>query len=102
MKDILYDIKKRDVVMTANNDFATTDNPSVQNGGLLLLARANNIKNLIMGIGINQIRGGTVAQAAYEMSRWKQQVKEDGGRGTVNTTSDGEGNVSFTWGVNYL
>lgn len=100
MNDIVFDIEKMNVVLV-NGDFTTTDNPSVQNGGLLLLVRGNNWKNLGLGIGINQVRGGSVAQANYEMNRWKQQVYTDGGRATVSSIQDGAGNVQFNWQCNY-
>lgn len=99
--EILFDINARDCIMT-NGDFTTTSNPSVQNGGLLLLSRATNIFNLLMGIGINQVRGGTVAQAAYEMNRWVQQVKLDGGQANYTATPTGPMSCSFNWNVNYL
>lgn len=85
-----------------NGDFTIQTNPSVQNGGLLLLARANNIKNLILGIGINQIIGGSVSGASYEMARWKTQVEQDGGRASVQTEQDASGNIEFVWEVDYL
>lgn len=101
MFDIKYDIEAQDVVMK-DGDFATTTNPSVQNGGILLLFRAFNVNNLILGIGVNQIRGGSVLQANYEMNRWKQQVYTDGGRANVITKTDQSGNTNFGWEANYL
>lgn len=101
MKDLMYDINARDLVMK-NGDFVYTDNPSVQNGMLLLLSRANNIRNLIMGIGINQLRGGTVANVSYEMSRWKSQVQQDGGQASVSVNADSTGNTEIGWDLNYL
>lgn len=101
MKDIQFDISARDCVMN-NGDFTYQTNPSVQNGGLLLLARANNIKNLISGIGINQIIGGSVSGASYEMARWKSQVEQDGGKASVTTDQDASGNIEFLWEVNYV
>lgn len=100
MYEILFDINARDCIM-AKGDFTITTNPSVQNGGLLLMARATNIFNLIMGIGINQVRGGTVAQATYEMNRWVQQVKQDGGQANYTATPTGPMSCSFNWKVNY-
>lgn len=101
MFDIVYNIEKRNIVLSGGS-FTYTTNPSVQNGGLLLLARATNIRNLIMGIGINQLRGGSVAQANYELNRWKQQVTQDGGRASVNSIIGEDGQPDFEWDVNYL
>ena len=101
MFDIVFDIEKRNVVMSGGS-FTYTTNPSVQNGGLLMLARATNVKNLIMGIGINQLRGGAVAQANYELNRWKQQVVQDGGQAEVSYVIGEDGQPNFTWDVNYL
>lgn len=100
MKDLSYNIELQDWDF-ANGDFVVTDNPSVQNGGIILLTRAFNINNLILGIGINQIRGGSVAQANFEMNRWKQQINSDGGSAGVTTTKDQSGNAIFSWEVNY-
>lgn len=100
MKDLVYDIELQDWAFQ-DGDFVMTDNPSVQNGGIILLARAFNVDNLILGIGINQIRGGSVSQATFEMNRWKQQIYADSGRATVTSIPDGTGNVEFNWDLNY-
>lgn len=99
MLSLEYDIEEQDLVIT-NGGLTLTDNPSVQNGGIVLLFRSFNVDNLILGIGINQIRGGSVLQANYEMNRWRAQVVKDGGRASVTTRMDG-GNTFFNWGVNY-
>lgn len=100
MTDLAFDIDAQDMVMT-NGDFTSTDSPSVQNGGIILLARAFNVNNLILGINVNQIRAAKVTQANYEMNRWKQQVISDGGQATVTSISDGEGDTDFDWQVKY-
>lgn len=100
MKDLYYDIEAQDLVVK-NGDFVITDNPSVQNGGIILLARGPNSTNPILGINVRQIQGGSVLQANYEMNRWKQQVVSDGGRASVTTQQDNEGNTTFQWQVSY-
>lgn len=100
MKDLQYDIKARDLVVS-NGDFVTTDNPSVQNGYLILAFRGINSKNPILGINVNQVSRGSVLQANYEFNRWRQQVVQDGGRASITSTTDVEGNVTFKWTVSY-
>lgn len=100
MKDLYYDIEAQDLVVQ-NGDFVLTDNPSTQNGGIILLARGINSKNPILGINVEQIRSGSVLQANYEMNRWKQQVIADGGRASVTSKTDMAGNTMFNWQVSY-
>lgn len=100
MKDLYYDIEAQDLVVK-NGDFVLTDNPSVQNGGIILLARGPNSLNPILGINVRQIQGGSLLQANYEMNRWKKQVFSDGGRASVTSLSDLAGNTKFNWQVSY-
>lgn len=101
MIDFVYDIDAQDLVVQTGG-LITTDNPSVQNGGLILLARAFNSLNPILGINVNQVRGGSVLQANYEFNRWKSQVISDGGKAAVSAITDNAGNTGFDWEVNYL
>jgi hypothetical protein len=101
MKEIAFDTEARDCIMS-NGDFTTTSNPSVQNGVLLLQSRATNILNLILGIGINQVRGGSVAQAVYELNRWVQQVQQDGGQASYTAKSNGPDDIDLSLFCNYL
>jgi len=77
MKDILFDITTREIVMK-NNDFATTENPSVQNGGIILYSQCANPLVPMMGVGILNIINGNMTKAAYELNRWQAQAKTDG------------------------
>lgn len=61
-----------------NNDFATTTNPSVQNGGILLYSRCANLGKPMAGIGMEEVMGADMSKTAYEMNRWQQMAKDDG------------------------
>lgn len=80
MNDLLFDIVTREVVIKAN-DFETTVNPSVQNGGILLYSRCSNLSAPMVGIGILEIINGPLSRMVFEMNRWQQQLVNDGGRG---------------------
>lgn len=78
MKDIWFDISTREIRMK-NNDFSTTDNPSVQNGGIIECGKGINPEQPQLGVGILPgIQGGPVDRFVYEMNRWKAQCIEDG------------------------
>ena len=81
MYDILFDTVKRDIVMTGSGDtgdFATTTNPSVQNGGILLYSRCAVLTNPMYGIGVEQLMNAHPAVAVSEMNRWQAMCKQDG------------------------
>jgi len=100
MKDFVYNIETQDWDIQ-DGEFVFADEVSDQNGGIILLARAFNSSNPILGIGINQVRGGSVLQANFEMNRWVQQVRDDGGKAAVSTKTDAQLNTIFTWTVDY-
>lgn len=77
MLDILFDIKAREIVF-ANNDFATTTNPSVQNGGILLYARVFNNQAIMSGVGMIDVLNSKMDKVAFELNRWQAQAKLDG------------------------
>ena len=80
---LVWDCNTRDIVFDSDGDFATTDNPSAQNAGIILEARAFNILQPQFGIGYNsQVLGGNVANATYELNRALAQISADGGRAT--------------------
>lgn len=84
MNDIQFDIVSREIMFTgqgSNSDFTLTQNPSVQNGGSLMLSRAANIYLPIFGIGIEDFINSNMTTGAAELGRWKQQVQQDGGKG---------------------
>lgn len=83
MYDLQFDITTREIVLSdplgsESLDVVTTDNPSVQNGGILLYARCPNVVYPMFGIGIEDIMNTNSAAAAFEMNRWQQQAKLDG------------------------
>lgn len=77
MNDIKFDVVTREIVMK-NNDFDLTDNPSVQNGGIIMYSSCANPEKPMVGIGILEIIGANGSKEAYEMNRWQAQVKADG------------------------
>lgn len=79
--DIEFDVVTREIIFAPNGDFSTVDNPSTQNGAILLEARCMNITNPSYGIGFNsQIIGSDSAQAAFQLNRWAAMVGQDNGR----------------------
>ena len=77
MLDVAFDIVTREIVMK-DNDFATTDNPSIQNGGILLYSRCARLQFPMAGIGIEYLMGADMTIAAFEMNRWQIMAKNDG------------------------
>jgi hypothetical protein len=76
MYDLEWDIETQDLVVSgtpfANSfDIDTTVNPSVQNGGILLLGRGMNIQAPNYGIGIGENINGNSTTAAAQYNRWK-------------------------------
>jgi len=88
MNDITFDINTRDLVISSG-DFATTGNPSVQNGSIIKEARCLSPLSPIWGIGLMDIINAPVEKTNYEMSRWSQQAKDDGAvKATSQVTND--------------
>lgn len=83
MTDLVWNPVLRDMVFAPNGDFEVSSDNSVlstQCGTILLEGRAMNILQPSYGIGYNsQILGGDEAQAAFQLNRWKSQVRSDGG-----------------------
>lgn len=78
MLDIKFDIATREIVIK-DNDFALTDNPSVQNGGIIEVSKGANPLQPMLGIGLLPgIIGGPVRRLTFEMNRWRSQVVNDG------------------------
>lgn len=101
--DIVWDAELRDISFAPNGDFEVTDNPSAQNGAIMLQARAFNILQPVFGIGFNsQVLGGTSAEAAFELNRWVAQVQADKGRAKWERVTDPRNEFSFKAEVNYL
>jgi hypothetical protein len=98
VKDIAYDITALDAILTAEGDFAVTDNPSTQNGGIILQARGFNRSNLLLGIGLSEVHGEDITEFATQMNRWQTQVTGDGGQAAWSYDPN-SGNTS--WKVNY-
>ena len=78
MSDLLFDTETMDLVIK-NGDLVFTDNPSVQNGMIFLKCKCINVYNPILGVGFNPI-GAHNEDIVSQLSRWKQQVKQDGAK----------------------
>lgn len=101
--DILFNSVTREIVFASNGDFETTDNPSVQNGAIILEARVFNIQKPQYGIGFNsQIIGGPRSQAALQLNRWVQQIQSEGAKAKWNALQANNADFSFEADVNYL
>lgn len=104
MEDIEFNIITREIDFTGvgnNSDFTLTQNPSVQNGGIIMYSRAANIYLPIFGIAVEQFINGNQTNAAKELARWKQQVVQDGGKGTY-TSVPNVNELDFDLKVDYL
>lgn len=76
--DLQFDVVNRELIMK-NNDFATTTNPSVQNGGILAYSRGANPLAPMFGIGlVPQVINGPAPNLAVELNRWVVQAFQDG------------------------
>lgn len=81
MFDLSWNIEIQDLNVTGSGttmDFATTENPSVQNGAILLLARGMNVNAPNYGIGIGENINGNSTTAAVQYNRWKGMCFGDG------------------------
>lgn len=99
MFDILFDIVKQEIVFSSDgdpsSDFETTDNPSVQNGGILLYARVPNNQSIMSGIGFGeQVMSGKMDKVAFELSRWQAQATLDGAT-LASWTAKNNGNTGI-------
>lgn len=96
MKDLTFDPVSRDLIFAPNGDFLINENPSTQNGTILLEGRAMNITNPAFGIGFNsQVQGGDEAQAAFQLNRWVQQCIADGANNAAWVKIPNPPNVQF-------
>jgi hypothetical protein len=77
LQDIKFDIVTREIVMK-DNDFALQTNPSVQNGGIALYSRADNLRFPMFGVGVEDMMNANMTRVAYEMNRWKVMASNDG------------------------
>jgi hypothetical protein len=92
MSCLQFDPVKREIVI-ANDDFALTDNPSVQNGAVLLYGKGTNLLNPIIGVGIQSFMNSGMPKVAFQMNRWQQMAKNDGAT-IAKWTASGTGNTA--------
>jgi len=78
MNDIEFDVITREIKMTTTGDFSVTANPSVQNGGIILLSRCAYINNPMLGIGLEDVINAPTSKTAYELNRWQNECVQDG------------------------
>lgn len=100
MQDIFFDIVNREIVLSAN-DFETTVNPSIQNGGIILYSRGAHLQTPMVGISILEVINSDRLKRTYELNRWQQQVVEDGGKARWSIPATANPDGIFTE-VNYL
>jgi hypothetical protein len=102
MKDLQFDIITREIVMV-NNDFATTKNPSIQNGGILLYSKGANPLLPLFGIGlIPEVIEGNAKVLTYEMNRWKFQAVQDGATLAQWSAIPGARNTNTEIDISYI
>lgn len=101
-QDIQFDPIFRDIVFS-DNDFSLTNNPSTQNGGIILESRVGNLLQPQVGTGFNsQVLGDNVANAAFELNRTVSQIVQDGGTADWKSIPPPPNtNFDFSLNVNY-
>lgn len=78
---LAWDCNTRDLPENPSGGFTLIDNPSAQNAGIILEGKAFNILQPQFGIGYNnQVLGGNVANATFELNRAVGQIQADGGK----------------------
>lgn len=84
MKDLAFDFTTRELIMKGqlndgSQDLTTTDNPSVQNGGILLISRCDRLSNPMLGVGLDvQEMNSSGVNMAFEVNRWQAECLNDG------------------------
>lgn len=104
MQDIYFNTVTREISIK-NGDIVLTDNPSEQNGGILLYAKGFNLSFPLLGVGINDvINAGAGTDAVFELNRWKQQALNDGATGAEWKKLPGSDTrtLSFEIDIDYL
>lgn len=77
--DLVFDPITREMPRTPTGDFETSSELSTQNGTIILESRCAVLTQPQIGIGFNsQVLGGDVAQATFQLNRWKSQISADG------------------------
>ena len=79
--DLSFDGVTRQMPLTENGDFIINQNPSVQNGIIILKGRVVNLVKPQVGVGFDsQILGGTESEAAFQLNRCVIQIQQDNGQ----------------------
>ena len=78
MQDIYFDITQRDIDLDSTGDFVLTQDPSVQNGGIIQFSRCAFITNPMLGIGMESVVNTNSLKTSVEMNRWQNQAVNDG------------------------
>jgi len=103
MNDIGFDIEKREVILK-DGDFFIADNPSVQNGGIILETKNAFVSNPTLGVGILGVMGAPVSQVSFEMNRWKSQCLNDGAKKAsykIIATNNDYSEIKITTDISY-
>jgi hypothetical protein len=95
--DIEFDTKVRDIVLSGGA-FATVDNASAQNGGIILEARCAYRSNPMLCIGLEDTIQSHPEKTGYELNRWQTQVYADGAKfakWTVTNVNDVDTEINY-------
>jgi hypothetical protein len=96
MADLKFDIDTMELAIK-DGDFVLIDNPSAQNGALILKTQNCNLYTPTLGVNIvNSILDNTGVQ--FHLNRWKEQCKADGAILAEYTIND---DGTFTTQVKY-
>lgn len=102
--DLKWNPITRNLEFNKDGSLAVIENPSTQNGGIILEARCMNVNQPQAGIGFNsQVIGGNLGNVALELNRWNAQIAADGGRSRwVRLPNAPNQQFTFQADVNYL
>jgi hypothetical protein len=87
MKDIGFNIDIMEINVV-DGDFGVTDNPSTQNGGLILYTKNIVLRRPLLGVGIINSMQGNQQDVIRELNRWKAQAMQDGAKTANYTKTD--------------
>ena len=102
MIDIAFDITTREIQFE-NGDFKLTENPSIQNGGIIKDGTCVNIYFPTIGVGINEnLINSPIEKVDYLMKLWQQQCRQDGATAADYKLTQNVSDINIEIDVSYL
>ena len=102
MQDIEFNTITREIEFE-NGDFKLTENPSIQNGGIIKDSTCANIYFPTIGIGINEnLINSPIEKVDYLMKLWQQQCRQDGATAADYKLTQNVSDINIEIDVSYL